>query len=290
MDVEQVIEELYGVLPEEFTAARDARVAEARRAKETAAAKRIAGLRRPTSAAWTSNLFVRRRPKQCEQLLALGETLREAHRTLDPQKFREASGQQHKVIGALAREAAALAEQAGQSVSETVRHEVERIFHAVLASADFAARWSAGSLVKAPEAATDFGALVPELLPSRPAPQAKGTPAASARTTAQKREAERRDKLEHARAVAGEAEAEARHRDEALRAAEEAQRTADARADGAAERVAELERQLRNARQEEQDARTAAAEAGSAASEAGRAAKVAHRAADRAARALGGLG
>ncbi|MCW8382395.1 hypothetical protein [Streptomyces justiciae] len=96
MDVEEAIDALYGLPPGEFVAARDARAAEARRAKDATAARRIAALRRPTLAAWASNLFVRQRPDETARLLELRETLRQAHRTLNAGQLRQASCQQHR--------------------------------------------------------------------------------------------------------------------------------------------------------------------------------------------------
>ncbi|MFB7368566.1 hypothetical protein ACFC0D_01765 [Streptomyces sp. NPDC056222] len=288
MDVEQVIEELYGLLPEEFTAARDAYVAEARKAGESDAAKAVSGLRRPTTAAWVSNLFVRARPADVDRLLALGETLREAHRTLDPAKMREASGQRHKVVAALAREAAGPARDAGQPVSDAVLHDVEQIFHAVLADPGIAEQWATGRLVRAPEVPVGFGEVVPEATAPRPEPAkpAKSSKAAKPSKTAAKRvseaDAERRERRERDRAEAEAAATEARARDEALHAAEEERSAALHDVAAADESVTELERQLKEAKEEKRAVQDAAAEAEKAVKEAGRAARDAHRAADRA--------
>ncbi|MFF7780447.1 hypothetical protein ACFZCG_39300 [Streptomyces tanashiensis] len=83
MDAEQITEELYRLTPSEFTTARDAYVAEARKAKDPKATKVIAALRRPALAAWAANLLARQQPEETQQFLTLGETLREAHRSLD---------------------------------------------------------------------------------------------------------------------------------------------------------------------------------------------------------------
>ncbi|WP_329124063.1 hypothetical protein [Streptomyces sp. NBC_01353] len=291
MDVERVIEELYGLLPEEFTAARDAYVAEARKAGDTDAVKAISGLRRPTTAAWVSNLFVRARPADVDRLLALGETLREAHRTLDPVKMREASGQRHKVVAALAREAAGPARDAGQPVSDAVLHDVEQIFHAVLAGPDVAEQWATGRLVKAPEVPVGFGEVIPEVAAPRPEPSKPSKspktakPSKSPKPTAKrasKAEAERRERRERDRTDAEAAAAETRARDEALHRAEEERKAAQADVAAADESVTELERQLKEAKQEKRAAQDAATEAEKAVKEAGRAARDAHRAADRA--------
>ncbi|MFD5422639.1 hypothetical protein ACFWJT_32075 [Streptomyces sp. NPDC127069] len=40
-------------------------------------------MRKPTLAVWAAGLLVRRRPKEADSLVQLGEALRAAHRTLD---------------------------------------------------------------------------------------------------------------------------------------------------------------------------------------------------------------
>ncbi|MEV6576203.1 hypothetical protein [Streptomyces sp. NPDC051577] len=230
MDVDALTHELYGLRPQEFTAARDARASEARVAGERAVAKRIAALRKPTLAAWCANLLARADEAQARRLLELGQALREAHRTLAGEELRELSGRQHVVIAAMARQARVLAGEAGQPVSEGVQHEVEQILHAVLTDHDAAEAWMGGVLVKAPHAAVGFAGLepVPDTTSRRtsttaPAPPSAETPArarsrAQAQETAQaKAEAKTKAKAlaeraageaEQAEAVLAEAEAE----------------------------------------------------------------------------------
>lgn len=83
VNVDAVVEELYLLPPAEFIKARDALVAEARKEGEKDTAKTIAALRRPTAAAFASNLLVRRRPEGVRALLDLGEALRGALRPAD---------------------------------------------------------------------------------------------------------------------------------------------------------------------------------------------------------------
>ncbi|MFE0389563.1 hypothetical protein ACFW1F_36705, partial [Streptomyces bungoensis] len=83
MELDAVAEELYGLRPEEFVAARDRCAARARASGDRALAKEIAALRRPSLSAWVSNLLVRRRSAEVRPLLALGDELRRAHRELD---------------------------------------------------------------------------------------------------------------------------------------------------------------------------------------------------------------
>lgn len=238
VDVEEVIDALYALTPAQFTAARDEAAAGAKRAGDPAAAKRIAALRRPTRAAWTSNLLVRANPEEAGQFCQLGEALREAHRSLDGEQLRELSHEQHVVIGALAREAVRLAAEAGTPVSETVVREVEQILRAVLADPDAAEAWTSGRLVKPPAAVTEFPALAPDA--ARPAPP-PSPPALEPEPEPGHRAAEA---VAAARAAAREAEEAAQTREEELRTAEEAHaRAAEEaeRADAARDRAHEAE-------------------------------------------------
>ncbi|WP_411108575.1 hypothetical protein [Streptomyces sp. c-19] len=277
MDAEEVAEELYGLKPSEFTAARDAYVAQARKVKDAAAAKAIAGLRRPGLAAWAANLLARERRQEAEQFLALGETLREAHRTLDAEQLRTASRHQHQLITALARTAAALAREAGQPVSDTVLHEIEQTLHGVLADPEVAEQWSKGRLVKVPEAAVGFTAVTPEKVPARPDSAESQQP-----KKATGRSAVRREDLERARTAAREAEAEVRRRERETASAQEAQVAARVKADEAAERVRHLEDTLEEARRARTAADAATAKAGTALTTAERALREARRAAEQA--------
>ncbi|KUN29238.1 hypothetical protein AQJ23_00110 [Streptomyces antibioticus] len=294
MDVEEAIDALYGLRPEEFVAARDALVAQARREKDTAAARRIAALRRPTLAAWASNLFARQRPEEATRLLELGETLRQAHRTLDAGQLRQASRQQHQMITLLARETAALAQQAGLPLTEAVRHEVEQILHGVLADPQVAEEWAAARLTKAPAATVDFTAVTPEALPERPQPPVATTPAPTrgtqSRTAKSDRRGEaRRERVKRARARSEEAAAQARRSQDALTEAQDAKQAADARAGRARDRVSELEEQLQAVRDELREATEAAGLADTAVKDAARAVDKARRNADRASRELAKL-
>src|SRR5438046_228806 len=76
--VEDVAQRLYGLLPEEFTAARDTAAREVRAAGDRTTAAAIAALRRPSLAAWLVNALVRHRSTEVEQVLALGDALRSA--------------------------------------------------------------------------------------------------------------------------------------------------------------------------------------------------------------------
>ncbi|MFB7345125.1 hypothetical protein ACFCZ6_34285 [Streptomyces hydrogenans] len=288
MDVEQVTDELYALRPSEFTAARDAYVAEARRAKDRAAARAIAALRRPPLAVWAANLLARERPEEAERFLAVGEALREAHRTLDGERLREAGRQRHRLVAALVRTAAALAEEAGQPVSDPVLREVEQILHAVLAHPEVAGPWAKGMLTAVPETAVGFPGVPPETLAARASAAPKDrAPARDEERKAEK--AEPAERAERARAAAEEARTGLARRERERDAAREAATAAAAAAEEAAERLRRAEREgeeaaerLRRAEREREEAAEAAAGAERAAGETGAALRAAEQALDEA--------
>ncbi|MGW8597349.1 hypothetical protein ACWGLB_00280 [Streptomyces sp. NPDC055893] len=316
MDVEEVAEELYGLRPAEFVAARDTYVARARAAKDARAAKAIAALRRPSLAAWAANRLARQRQPEAQQFLALGETLREAHRTLDAEQLRAASGQRQQLITALARTAGALAGEAGLSVSDTVLHEIEQTLHGVLADRHLAEQWSRGRLVKTPEAVVGFPPVAPEAVPAARAPaaataEATGTAGTATATDSEeaagaaeqpapkrrpargadarrRRELERARvrELERARTAAEEADGEVALRERELAEARDARQAAAEAAEEAAERVSRLEHELHDGRKARQEARTASTTAGKAVTTAEHALRDARRAAAQAAGAV----
>jgi hypothetical protein len=65
--LDEVAGELHGLLPDEFTAARDERVKTARAAGDGALAREIAKLRKPTQSTWLINLLWRDQREVLEQ-------------------------------------------------------------------------------------------------------------------------------------------------------------------------------------------------------------------------------
>ncbi|KPH99512.1 hypothetical protein OV450_5225 [Actinobacteria bacterium OV450] len=297
VDVEAVADELYGLAPGRFTEARDAHAARARKAGQAQAAKAITGLRRPTRAAYASNLLVRRRPQEVAAFLELGEALRRAQHSLDGTRLKALSHQRHAVVAALARTARQLAEEEGQAVGDSAAHEVEQTLHAALADPDSAERWSGGRLSTALEPPVGFTGL-PAEAPARPPapvddaerPAAKPkpfparppAPVHDAERPAAKPKPSRAERLRRARS-AEETRSEAEARESELRAAEQEQRDHDRTLAEADARVTELERRLREARAVRADARRALAEAADRARGAAREAAAARRKADDAA-------
>ncbi|MFF8905600.1 hypothetical protein [Streptomyces olivaceoviridis] len=309
MDLDAVADELYGLRPEEFVAARDRRVRDARKAGDQALAKEIGALRRPSLAAWVSNLLVRRQPEEVQPLLGLGEELRRAHRELNGTQLRRLARRQNEVIGALGRQARQLAAQAGHPVGEGVQREVEGTLHAALADPEAAREWAAGRLVKPLSSMIGFPAADEALLGRRPAPAPKKPARGGGREeredegrqegtdreeTAREDEARHEDKAREDKAREAEERrrrlAEAREAERDLRAHEEEADTAaraveeaGTRLAGMEERIRELRERLRDAEQEQQRARAAERDARDRERQAGRAVREARRRAEKAA-------
>ncbi|MGW2775853.1 hypothetical protein ACWC4C_25580 [Streptomyces olivaceoviridis] len=306
MDLDAVVDELYGLRPEEFVAARDRRVRDAREAGDQTLAKEIGALRRPSLAAWVSNLLVRRQPEEVQPLLGLGEELRRAHRELNGSQLRRLARRQNEVIGALGRQARRLAAQAGHPVGEGVQREVEGTLHAALADPEAAREWAAGRLVKPLSSMIGFPAADESLLGRRPAPEPKapargggreeeedeGRQEDKAREEAARKERARKEDEAKAReaeeqrrrvAEAREAGRDLRAREEEADSAARAVEEAGARLADVEERVRVLRERLRDAEQEQQRARAAERDARDRERQAGRAVREARRRAEKAA-------
>jgi hypothetical protein len=125
MDLETVADELYSLPPSDFTSARDARAAEAKKAADRQLAAAIKSLRRPTVAAWLANQLARTHAEQLEELLQLGPKLRQAQQDLAGADVRALSQDRRRLLSALSGEAQLFADGAQQRVSEATLQELE---------------------------------------------------------------------------------------------------------------------------------------------------------------------
>ncbi|GGU23604.1 hypothetical protein [Streptomyces coeruleorubidus] len=257
MDFDAVADELYALRPEEFTAARSSAVAAARTAGDRELADRIGTLRKPSLAAWASNLLVRSRPGDVEPLLRLGEGLRHAHHALDRTQLRELSRQQHALIRALSAQARQLAVEAGHPIGEGVQREVENTLHAVLADPEAAQAWASGRLAKPLSAAVGFPAVAEsaatESATTQPRPSAATAPSRPGRKAGE----EQRRRLAQARRDAEAADRELRALKDEAAAAGQAAEEAKQQVSRLQRRVDELTEELARTREEHQQARFA---------------------------------
>ena len=126
----EVADRLYGLSPGDFTAARDAE------AKALAADKGIAArvkvLLKPSIAAWAINLLVRREAEQIDQVLALGESLREAAASMAGEELRALTRQRRQLTSALATTARDLAREDDVRLTAAVVDQVEGMLTAAM--------------------------------------------------------------------------------------------------------------------------------------------------------------
>lgn len=245
--VDDAADELYGVAPDAFVPRRDELAAAARQAGDRDRARAIAALRRPTQSAWLVNLLVRRERAPLEQLLDLGEALRDAQQHLSGDALRELSAQRTGVVSALVRRAGQLAREAGARTSSAALGEVQATLEAALAQPEVAAQVRAGRLVRPVEYAGFCAA--PD------APAAAGGSIRTVDKALAEAEAEQDRQREAARRALAEAEAE-RDRQRVLaqeRAGEQAAlderlRDMNAQLRDLNEEVRDLERRLAEAR------------------------------------------
>ncbi|WP_433284882.1 hypothetical protein ACQPZQ_26100 [Pseudonocardia sp. CA-142604] len=286
-DLDAVAENLYGVLPDDFVAERDAAAARARERGDRELAKAIGRLRRPTRAAWLANLLARHRREQLDGLLSLAAGLADAQRTLDGAALRRLSSTRNQLVAAMAREAGRLAMEAGDPAAESVLRELQGILDAALARPEIAEQVRSGRLTRTlsytgfgPEADPDArpmpagreappAGITPS--PQAPAPAVEADPAEIERAEREQAERARAERERRERAVA-EAEAEEDAARAQQHADEDARDAAVEARDTARDRVAELITELDAARDRERTATASARDAETAARASARAA------------------
>lgn len=238
MDFDEAADRLYGMVPEEFTSARDALAKEAKAAGDAALAKRIKALRKPTVVAWAVNRTARERSRELGRLLDLGRRLRDAWRAQDAEALAEAGRERTPLVARLVRSVREEAEAAGHPLAPAADLEIEQTLDAAVVDEDAAEQVRLGRLTRP----LSYSGFTPAPV-VRPAPEPAARRQAAPKAGGDEAERERRE-AEHERRVKELEDALA----EAERAAREAER---GRADWAAERTeAEREHERRTAKVE----------------------------------------
>ncbi len=281
-----IADELYGVVPEQFVSVRDDRIKAARDSGDRTLAAAIRSLRKPTVAAFAVNLLVRERRAAVEELLALGDALREAQQELSPTELRALSQQRHRVVRALVDDAAERARGRGVRVDTAALDQVQATLDAALTHPERRDEVLRGQLDRAVDPSTD-----PSMTLTWPTTGAIACPPARSGSAATETSARRSDT-----AAARRREQERAHRtaaaQEAVRAAEAALEEAEravadaesARVD-AADRLEQLREQVREAERRVAEAALDARTAGRQRDSARRDVEQARAALDRLARA-----
>jgi len=146
MTLQAAADELYGLAPEQFTAARDDFAKRLRSAGERDLANAVRELRRPSVSAWLVNLLVRRRTDRLEELLDVGEGLRSAMASGAGDELRRLGDDRRTSIATLTVDAEAIS---GRRVGAAVLDEVRATLEAATADPTAATAVCSGRLVRA---------------------------------------------------------------------------------------------------------------------------------------------
>ena len=202
---EEGVDELYGLDPNDFVAARNDLAKGLKKGGDKALAAEVAKLKRPTPAAWAVNQLARRHREELEEVVRLGESLRDAQdRALagdDPGDMRQIGRARRDAVARLAERADRLLVERGGAAGAHAG-DVTATLEAASLDAEAGAAVLAGRLSTELEPPSGFGLFDLTVAPA-PGPKPKPAPAEEPDTDA-------RD--ERARREAEEAVAEARRR------------------------------------------------------------------------------
>ncbi|TDK26688.1 hypothetical protein E2F48_05755 [Arthrobacter crusticola] len=148
MDLASAAAELYALPLDEFTRARDDRAKEAAAAGDKDLGGALRKLRKASTAAWLVNLLVDRQREEIEQVLALGESLREAQETTDRARLHALGQQRQRLLAGIARQSLNLAAGLGHPVGVSALPEVEGTLRAAMTDPGAAAAVLTGRLVR----------------------------------------------------------------------------------------------------------------------------------------------
>jgi hypothetical protein len=160
VDLDEVADELYETPPEQFVAVRKARQDQAKDDGDKALATEIGALTKPTAAAWVCNLLVRAERGEIENLVELGDLLREAQESLAGNQLKALDVQRRRLISALTRQARGLAAERDHPVSTAVATQVEETLRAAMADPEAGQALLSGRLTS-PMSYSGMGTTVP---------------------------------------------------------------------------------------------------------------------------------
>ncbi|WP_418607814.1 hypothetical protein [Georgenia sp. SUBG003] len=140
--------DLYGLLPGEFVRARDDRAKQARADGEPQLAREVKALRKPAGAAWLANVMVRHMTDEIEQVLELGQAMREAQEDLDAAELKTLNRQRRQLVDAVVRQGRKVAADLGQKVNDVAAQQAAATLQAAMADEGAEAALRTGLLVE----------------------------------------------------------------------------------------------------------------------------------------------
>ncbi|MER7251778.1 hypothetical protein [Kribbella sp. NPDC000426] len=132
MDFEEAADALYAASAADFIATRNELAKQLKADGDPVGSTRLKAMRKPTVAAWVTNLVARKAPDELDDLLALGDEFREATADLDGDRLRELTPKRHELLDKLAKEAVRLAGEDGQKISADVGQKLRETLDAAL--------------------------------------------------------------------------------------------------------------------------------------------------------------
>jgi len=145
-DIDEAVDRLYALPPDQFITSRDAAAAAAKASGETKLAADIKRLRKPTVSAWAVNLLSRRAGDTLKALIELGPRLGKAQRLGRRDELRSLGEARHGYVTALVAAAGAALAEHGQTMSSAIALDVESTLAGALAEPDVAEAVLAGRL------------------------------------------------------------------------------------------------------------------------------------------------
>jgi hypothetical protein len=176
-DLDQELDRLYGLAPEEFTSARNDLSARLRKAGQAEAAEQVRALRKPSVSVWAVNQLARRHPDEVAQLVSAGEQLRRAQAEAfragrGGETVREATAAERAAVRTLTRRAQSLLQEEGRSATHAALERIASTLRSAAVEPDAAPLLAAGRL--AGEVGSTGFATAAELAPRAPKKRTTG--------------------------------------------------------------------------------------------------------------------
>jgi hypothetical protein len=232
-DLEQELDSLYALAPEEFISARNDLAARLSKAGQGEAAEQVRALRKPSVPVWAVNQLARRHPDVVADLISAGERLRHAQEAAfrnerGGESLREATAAERSTVRTLTRHAQSILQAERRSASAAALERIASTLRSAAVEPEAAPLLAAGRL--AGEVGSTGFATAAELAP--PAPPKKRTTEAAARRRDQELK-KLRTRVERLERRAGEEEEKATHAEQAAKKARERAEAAKEKADAA---------------------------------------------------------
>lgn len=187
-DLEQELDRLYGLPPEQFTPARNDLARRLRQAGQDEAAERIRALKKPSVPVWAVNQLARRDPETVNELVVVGERLRRAQEDAlggaGADAVRDATADERAAVRKLTHRAQDLLREERRTASRQTLERIATTLRAAAVDPEAAKLLTAGRLAE--ELDSPGFAAVAELAPRRP-------PKRESDSAKRTREKERRD-------------------------------------------------------------------------------------------------